>query len=62
MELSTISVYHVASEIDLSPGHTVSVDARSMLEIGYEVDAWCGLYRCKSMWTITSINADTRYG
>ena len=30
----------------------------SMLENGYEADAWCGLYRYKSMWAITSVNAD----
>ena len=40
----------------------VSIDTRSRLEIGYDTDTWCGLYRCKSMWTITSLNTYARYG
>ena len=31
----------------------------SMLENGYDADDCCGLSRYKSMWAITSINADT---
>ena len=30
----------------------------SMLEDGYNTDAWCGLYKYKLMWAITSINDD----
>ena len=37
---------------------SVSIDARSMLEIGYDADNWCGLYKYKSMWAITSVDAD----
>ena len=40
---------------------TASVSALmlvSMLENGYDADAWCRLSGYKSMWTITSVNAD----
>ena len=29
----------------------------SMLVNGYDADAWCGLYRYKLMWAITSVKA-----
>ena len=40
---------------------SVSTDGRSILEIGYDADTWCGLYRCKLMWAITraNVNANT---
>ena len=34
----------------------------STLENGYGTDAYCEWYRYKSMWAITSINADARCG
>ena len=34
----------------------------SMLGNGHDADAWCGLDRYKSVWAITSVNADIRYG
>ena len=41
---------------------SVSVSVLTLASIprnGYEADPWCGLYRYKSMWAITSVNADT---
>ena len=38
-----------------TPRVRVSVDASINR---YDADAWCGLNRCKSMWTIRSVNDD----
>ena len=47
--------------------HRVSASASalmlpSILENGYDTDAWCGFYRYKSMLAITSVNADAQCG
>ena len=55
---------HQASASASAPA-SVSVSAlalASVPEIGYDVDAWCGLSRYKSLWAITSVNADARCG
>ena len=41
--------------------HQASVSAltlASTFEKGYDTNAWCGLYRYKSMWAITSVNVE----
>ena len=37
---------------------SISINVRLMFEIRCDTDVWCGLYRCKSIWTITCVNAD----
>ena len=41
---------------------SISIDARSVLENGYDTDAWCELYMYKSIGAITNINADAQCG
>ena len=41
-----------------APASASALTLTSMLQNSYDGDAWCGLYKYKSMWAITSVNAE----
>ena len=58
---TTIKPWPHRASVSASASASTSVSAltlASMLENGYDVDAWCALSKYRSMTAITNVNAD----